>query len=442
MISQNELDAIINGKWIIDCPIMSLIPACAGTESYQGAGYIEQGEKHKLRFKLISAQKTDFSFRPEPTQTGQLYAPEEHWRLSAKDIHGREWISKGILPDVLYDDGAVFTGSLRDLDSSELDDLGDGPRSIKLWLLGDFKVTCNQSRITATTVGGEQVSVPGERSHVKFVLGQRDFLLRKEKAWLFLEVRSPTCSFQPSYADRIEEALEFVLGRPARATVLLKNDGALCSLQIRSVASVQDDVYAKPPYPAPIKDKEGYFWRLFGLHLNYIEAHNSTSRSPLARAWQYFIDSRDSALEVRALTLGVGIEALLRVSSTTGESDTTLQLEAAKKVINAAELDEGIKKRVLGAIEGMRQISPTDRLHQLVKRGVMRQDQFQAWKRLRHRAAHAGDFSLDDATIRDCNLVLTAAHRIVFDVLGYQGAYRDYGTPAWPELTYPETLST
>src|SRR6476661_2402320 len=107
MISQNELDVIIDGKWIIDCPTISLIPASAGIESYHGAGYIKQGGKYKLRFKLISTQKTGLSFKPEPTQAGQLYAPEEYWRLVAKDVHGREWVSEGILPYILHDEGTV-----------------------------------------------------------------------------------------------------------------------------------------------------------------------------------------------------------------------------------------------------------------------------------------------------------------------------------------------
>lgn len=251
MISQSELDVIINGKWIIDCPAMSLISACAGTESYQGAGYVEQGENHQLRFKLISDQRSDRPFRPEPTQAGQLFAPEEHWRLSAKDVYGREWVSEGILPDILHAEGTVITGDLHGLNSSELDAHEAESNSIKLWLLGDFEVTCNQGMITTTTVGGEQVAVAGERNHGKFSIGQREFLIRREKTWLFLEASSPNCSFNPSYADRIEESLEFALGRPARATIFLKNEGTFRSLQIRSVAPTPDDVYAKPPYPPP-----------------------------------------------------------------------------------------------------------------------------------------------------------------------------------------------
>jgi hypothetical protein len=300
-------------------------------------------------------------------------------------------------------------------------------------------VTYNQVEMTTTTVKGEQVALSGEWSSGKFTLEQKDFFVRKGRAWLFLEVTSPTCEFNHFYADRIEESLEFVLGRPARATVLLKMNSDLYSLEIRSVAPVPDDAYAKPPYQPPIKDKEGYFWRLFGLHLNHIEGHGFQSRCPLSRAWQYIIYSRRSALEIRALALGVGIEALLRVFFPMGESGVTVELEAAKKVINGAELGEGIKNRLLGAIDRMGQVSPNDKLHQLIDSGVIRREQFQAWKRIRNRAAHAADFSLDDATIRDCNMVLTAAHRIVFDVLGYQGVYKDYGTPGWPKLTFPES---
>jgi hypothetical protein len=263
MISQTELDVIINGTWIIDCPTMSLIPACAGTESYQGAGYIEQGEDYKLRFKLISAQKTDLSFKPEPTQAGQLYAPEEHWRLLAKDIQGREWVSEGILPDVLHDEGTVVTGGLKYVTSSEVDNQSPHkPDTINLWFLGDFEVTYNQVEMTTTTVEGEQVALSGERSSGKFTLAQREFFVRKGRACLFLEVTSPNCGFNPFYAGRIEESLEFVLGRPTRATVLLKKDKDLYSLEIRSVAPAPDDAYANPPYPPPIKGQGGIFLAL------------------------------------------------------------------------------------------------------------------------------------------------------------------------------------
>jgi hypothetical protein len=258
ILNQEELDGIIEGHWTIDCPTMSLIPHSMDTESYQGTGYIEQAEEYKLRFKLISAQKTGSSFKPEPTQSGQLYAPEEYWRLLAKDVHGREWTSEHILPDVLRDEGTVVTGNLQGLASS-LGDQDEEMHAIKLWFLGDVEVTCSQTKMTTITVGGEEVGLSGEWNHGKVSLGQRELLFRKETSWFFLEARDPTRSFPPFYADRIEEALEFVLGRPARATVLLKNDRDTCCLEIRSVAPTSHDAHAKPPYPPPIKDKEGHF---------------------------------------------------------------------------------------------------------------------------------------------------------------------------------------
>lgn len=102
------------------------------------------------------------------------------------------------------------------------------------------------------------------------------------------------------------------------------------------------------------------------------------------------------------------------------------------------DLDTNIKERLLGAIKGWRQASPGGVLRQLVDRGVVSTDQFAAWRRIRNRAAHAASFPLDDETVRDCDLVLTAAHRILFDVLGYEGAYTDYGAIGWPIINYPQ----
>jgi hypothetical protein len=41
------------------------------------------------------------------------------------DIHGREWTSDHILPDVLHDEGTVATGALHNLTSSEPGDQED-----------------------------------------------------------------------------------------------------------------------------------------------------------------------------------------------------------------------------------------------------------------------------------------------------------------------------
>jgi hypothetical protein len=442
MLDQDELDAIFEGRWVIDCPVMRLSAAHGEGGILEGAGYIEQAEGYQLRFKLISAQQARYPFRPEPTQAGQLYAPEEYWKLTAKDIRGRDWTADRILPAVLHDEGMVATGALRDLTSTTPESNAEDRHTIKLWFLGDFEVTCNQIERVTTEVEGEEPRLSGQWNQGKFALGQRELLFKKDKEWLFLEIIDSARSFQPFYTDRIEESLEFVMGRPTEACVLLRNE-LLCTLQIRSVPPAPHDDKAKPPYPPPPKDRNRYFWHLFGLYLKYVETHSGPSRPALSRAWKYFTDSRGAALEIRALALGVGIEALLQVTRPVKERASDPQLDAARNFVKAAaELCENVRKRLLGCLASMAQLSPSDRLHNLMERGVISKDQLKAWKDIRNRATHAEEFSLDDETLRDCNRVLTAAYRIVFDMLGYEGAYRDYGTFRWPMMNYPESVGT
>ena len=89
------------------------------------------------------------------------------------------------------------------------------------------------------------------------------------------------------------------------------------------------------------------------------------------------------------------------------------------------------------AISGWRGQNPREALNQLVRKGVISEQQLTAWNKLRHRMAHGLDINNPLEVLPDlCDLTYMALLRLLFEAIGYSGPYTDRTTPGWPTDEY------
>ena len=96
-----------------------------------------------------------------------------------------------------------------------------------------------------------------------------------------------------------------------------------------------------------------------------------------------------------------------------------------------------MKRRIVRAISTWRGSNPREVLKQLVKKGVITEQQVEAWNAIRHRIAHGREL-LDvlDELPALCDTVYMAFVRMMFEVIGYSGPYTDRASRGWPQVLY------
>jgi len=441
ILSQKELQAIQAGSLTIDCTSMKLVPVLEGSrEQYLGSGLITLDERG-LSFKLLSSQEHSVRdiFLESSSKSGQLFEDLDYFWLYALDFQGRSWRSTRILPKLTSgNSGLVAVGNPEEIQSSEEVELSIDRAVLRMWVSGDLRFPFSQAVKHRKSIGEVVVSESWSVSCSSFKSEGYDFSAMFEDGWSKLEVEGDSI---PEYlSSRVEESLEFMLARPVRASVVEVLERNQVSISIRSVKPGPTANSFKPPLVPSSSDYRKRGWGLFDGFFHYAVDYEEHARPPLSRILQYVVQMADSPIDAKALALGVAVEGLLdeRYSSF-GEPSAELlkEIDEAIALVCRSDLSERVKARILGSIRGMKRSRAKDRLLGLIDKNVITKDQYDAWEILRNSTAHAVVHSPDNEFLNLYGRVLVLFHCLLFNAIGYRGPFTDYGTPDWPQNTYP-----
>lgn len=160
----------------------------------------------------------------------------------------------------------------------------------------------------------------------------------------------------------------------------------------------------------------------------------------LSRWSSEVVDSGVAALEVTSLVRSVAVEGIVRLLQLEDSQDTGLaeEIDAALEVAVAAPFQENLKPRIVAAIKSMARPRASDHLKKLARTAVVQQSHVDAWTSLRNWSTHAEatDGEWIAGISRKSDVVLALYYRLVFHLIGYRGAYTDYGELGWPERSF------
>jgi hypothetical protein len=179
-------------------------------------------------------------------------------------------------------------------------------------------------------------------------------------------------------------------------------------------------------------------WRLFSLYLEYLCSYSGSGWHPCVLHVHNAIEASANSLDAARLGLCVAVEGLAKLIPVPTDDEQKKAIKKLIKVMKCVILRSGLNDTALGQrAEGLLIQLHTprlkDRLEPLVKTGEIRPSLIKAWSELRHGAAHAAAFDIDNARpdetaklLSGIDKVTTLMYEIIFHLIGYEEEYTDY----------------
>lgn len=452
MLQKSEIEQLRNGTWQLDCPNMVLCKNVTNDRDvYEGSGYIRRTSEGDLLLKLYSKRDIDFArlFRPNGVKSGQLIPHDEYHELSVTDVKGRIWSSKYILPDTSVcsgQKGSAVSGRLQ-----ELKHTGVPPyppvrphSSLNIKFFEALKIPCNVATRSSTAIAGRIRRQNSSMDVAQFSSCGCDFELSTEKGVVSLQVNADSSELPRNMEARAVETLQFVLARPVTWAILQKHEGGVETIRIRPAPIGKAEWRIGPPISFITTDPSGRVWKLYDKYLTHILDYPEGDKyHPLSAFVYRVIQASGGSIEAQALTVAVAVEGVLRTEFPNFASPSEKELEEldkAQQIIKESALNNGLKKRIMGAIGAWKKPSATDKLSSLTQSGVIESAEYDAWKKLRHPSAHAAPPNLRDFQefVDLCHIATVLFYKLIFHAIGYEGKYTNYGTHDWPLKDYPK----
>jgi hypothetical protein len=412
---------------------------------YCGGGYIRRSAEGDLKFKLYSRRRIEAShvFRTSQVECGELLPDEEYYELVANDRRGRRWESKNILASTggcLGQEGAVTSGMLEEVKHTSEEDTSGVRQSSSLGItfFEDFEIPTNAWTRVETTVAGQRRPPSGSRNVAKFRACGYDFQLSREEGLVNMTVRSSATALPGHLEIRVVEALEFVLARLLQPVVIEKYENGEKSIRLKRAASRPSVWRVQPPIAFRTALVSQHVWKLYERYLTHVLAYEEINKYHVLSAYtKRVIRASAASVEAEALEIGVCVEGILARefpgAGALSEADIEA-MEEARRIIEKSEINDGLRRRMAGAMNSWRQPSATERLQCLVGEGVIDEAEYSAWRKLRHPSTHGRVPAVQDLQefVDLCHTGTVLLYKLIFRAVGYDGKYTDYSTHGWP----------
>ncbi len=454
-LSEPELESLKYSLWEIDCPqvtVKSRSPQNPCT--FDGSGFVKQVTGHQLTFKFYASAQSQ-NYININLQLGETIPDEAYYDLAAMDYKGRLWRCERILIDIKKSASGEFIiqGSIpRIICEGEIQQYVECKGSrLEIRVFDDINIPCNERTLTEKSIArGMQSSKSMSLNIWKFECCKLDFLLVKEdKKLLIINAISSEEKISEHLKERILEALQFILGHPINCAVSYKRIGhktevTLCSPKQRSVSSRFQPPFILGGY---FINEAQVFRRLFSKYLQHIINYDQPLHPLWAQLNSIYEASSGMFIDAHALTLTVAIESIVsgefsHLGQLTKEEKEGVQ--KALEYIDDWDDNTGIKNRIEGSINAMRQSRVGDKMKALEKASAITKTQAKAWQKLRNKSAHSYQThnSKNSEFVELIFQMNVLFYHLVFYAIGYEGPYMDVSELGFPIKHYSSCSNT
>lgn len=275
---------------------------------------------------------------------------------------------------------------------------------------------------------------------LSFSVGEIEFFMQGEPESVLVKATSTTQNIPEYFELRVIEVLQFLLARPLRWSIMIKQTNGSISSYIREIQSENLKYNVEPPISLAL-DNTYEFCKIFGCYLEHIVNYQEKKPHPISAQMRSICQASIGTIETKSLILSVAVESILKHVH---KSNFQLSSEEKKWIKNAQEYFNSwdgpvtLSRRIAGFLTKLSNPSASVQLKELVELGAITQEQYKAWSSLRNKLAHGG--GLGSASLQEffelSNTVLVLFYHLVFFAIGYQGNYIDYSTIGWPTKAY------
>jgi hypothetical protein len=437
----HEIEDLQAGRLSLDCPSMVLSNGSAEKpRRFSGPGRLSLDENGRLQLVLYDPEHD-----PDPGALllilgpGEWVAESEVYDLEAVDLAGTTWRSGNLTVGVsahVARPGAIVRASPATLTSEE-ERVHGGREWCSLYF--PHRVEAPRNVTTVTTAEETDTKLhrrSSERNVWAIGCEGMDVRMRFHEGGFEVDAISRNGSLPQDLAAIVEESIWFTLGQPVRADVVRYRRAGREGILVHSRGRDDALASAMPPYHIHIVDSAAVLGAMFSRYLAHVSVGRDGRYHPLSVLIRRALRAEAGTLEEAALARCVVVEGIadLAFPDLGKPSPKTLKAVVALEDLLREHLESSlIRTRVEGFFGALRGRNARAALHSLAEQGVVTDDQLEAWERLRHVAAHGREYQLPLREVFELSQkVRVLMSRLVFESIGYAGAYTDYGSPGWP----------
>lgn len=418
------------------CPRMELRSCPSRSEPiWTGCGLIraDGGGRLKFRFSGTFPFPVPKQLRPYRTH-GKMYATEDHVTLWALDSENRQWRTDPILVHVDHP-GEILHGSIsRHVPNliHERERQDKDVNTARMCIPLRAFVPLDRSS-TFTRRAGERLLEQGWAldHHIRQIGDTEVTFQVEEKIWLVVTAKRKD-PLPQAWLDCMHSALEFAIAGPMRPVLIALTDnkseyiGLMSGPFDRQQSSLPRPIAEIGPHVADP------FWGLVEKFFVYVwnrRDHEIQMLEELAA----IRTAASLSLQTASLTLAIGIEAIARetLPHVPPVGWSTDDLRSLLDHLSHWTGDDATKRRAIGMLRGKSEPRVADALYAWADRSGTSRSIIDAWKLLRHPAAHGARVHHDQAQWDRYYAVVELLYRIVTSAIGYSGPILETSKPGW-----------
>lgn len=435
-----------DGKFKIECSELVLTQVGSNGTVIRGPGEIWQDEKGVLQYKMFLAHDDYVSLQRHmgrPRVVGQIIPDEDYFTLAARQYTQRQWSSERVLPGCRggLREG-LACGPLCELVRSE-DRFANGTSDfVSVRFREKFDFPCNQGTETVIRVGGRDHRATSTLNAAFVEDRELKFEVFYESEHTSVTLHLPSGQLTASMSNRIQEALQFILGRQLAMMVIETRCGDEHVTRLASPFGGRGKM--SPPLQWQAVDEGGHVWRLFINYFRHVHANTGPGWHPISRHIGSALESAGASLSAHVLDLAIAVEGVAGecfAHLAPVSADFSRELDAIAAEIQQIEISDRTRRRVVGSIDAMRRPRNSDIVRAFIDEYNLSPGLYDSWSRLRNPAAHGrGTGGLEIETVLQLKSEgLSLLYSLVFAAVNYSGRRTDYSLAGWPLRPWPPT---
>lgn len=451
-LSDDENVALRERRLVLDCPSISIsrlkpLNASKGADSYSGSGQIASTPSGHFDIRLFQPGLADPALFMERWEIapGSMIGEEYQFRVEAVDWQGRTWETVGVLPDLDWGPGgAVIRARTRQLALKSDGRSNSALNTLSIVLAHLIRFPANAHVVTDRAVAGEPRQRTMQLSVGRLSAVGIQFEMQRRDEQTVLTAESTTVSFDEPIIDCILDGLTYVTAQECTPVSIEVANGMNQETRIFCVAEGHEATQIQAPVRIDLQHHE--MWDLLRAYLAFAMANVGPRSQRLGAAVRTVVATGRANVEIEALTLAVTVESLAADEFAERgliEPPSKAVLDETRTILESeANMDDAIKRRLLGALSAMNKPRVKDILLALRDRNLIRKDLVTSFNTLRNRSAHGVRLNWAELQghVDRCADVLTLFYELTFLAINYCGRYQDLSSPRWPDRNFQAEL--
>ena len=436
MSGEDYKQALYRGDLRIDCRKITLTQNTANNPFFfSGNGYIHQLADGAIRFHMFAQSEDEARAVAllHVSLRANLLGKENYFSFEAVAYGGDTWTCDSVRAEPeIYGRDLLVRGGLYEIRRREEGPEGESPFFLQVQI---FQKLDLQHTAFVETVHDFGNSHQRRLSRYSSNIGPCETRSLEDR--VLWHVSSQT-ELPNNLHNLVIAAFEFLTAKTVVPRVIESYERSTHTLRLLSPRPISTRTRLRRPISVHHLVDYEMPWRLFSLYLEYLCSYSGSGWHPCVLHVHNAIEASANSLDAARLGLCVAVEGLAKLVSVPVDEEQKKAIKKLTKAMKCILLRSGLNATVLGQrAEGL--LSQLhiprlkDQLEPLVRAGEIRPELIKAWSELRHGAAHAAAFDIDNARpdetaklLAGIDRVTTLMYEIIFHLIGYEEEYTDY----------------